>query len=264
MCLLFFNDLAYEGCKLMKKIKDLMGATICGATKISKKTYVSGLVIVTGLAVTVLMMGVNGYSGNQSVELTKNLDHQQDESEDEDIPLLTITTVDISDEIHGRYIEPYLNTLIQVESEDFELLTASRNQLVEAETLYTEKEYTALLTIVEAEATSEDMIGRIMVANVVLNRVKSKRFPDTIYDVVHQEENGKYQFSPLYDGRYYTVTISDKTKEAVERAIAGEDYSNGALFFVARSLASDGAVSWFDKNLQKVAEHGVHEFYDYY
>ena len=60
-----------------------------------------------------------------------------------------------------------------------------------------EADYMALLKIVEAEASGEDLTGRLLVANVVLNRVKSSKFPDTIEGVVYQRAGGKAQFSPV-------------------------------------------------------------------
>ena len=88
-------------------------------------------------------------------------------------------------------------------------------------------DYYTLLQIVEAEATGGDIKSKILIANVVLNRVKDSRFPDTIYDVVWQTAGGSPQFSPTDDGRIYTVSITDDTIEAVDRALAGEDYSQG-------------------------------------
>ncbi len=49
-----------------------------------------------------------------------------------------------------------------------------------------EEDREVLLRIVEAEAGSEDEDGRLLVANVVLNRVVSDLFPDTVPDVVFQ------------------------------------------------------------------------------
>lgn len=127
----------------------------------------------------------------------------------------------------------------------------------------TEKDMTALERIVEAEATDEDLMGKVLVANVVLNRTKSSKFPSTVYDVVFQRSGGKIQFSPISDGRYYSVKVTNSTKQAVKRALQGEDYSKGALFFVARSMASQSNMSWFDNKLTKVTKYGVHEFYKY-
>ena len=60
-----------------------------------------------------------------------------------------------------------------------------------------EEDYDALLRLVEAEASGEDIKGKLLVANVVLNRVKSGAFPDTIKEVIYQRQNGRAQFSPV-------------------------------------------------------------------
>ena len=100
-------------------------------------------------------------------------------------------------------------------------------------------DYQVLLKIVEAEAGSEDLNGRILVANVVLNRVKSELFPDCVTDVVYQHSNGVYQFSPVKNGTIDTVSISEETKQAVELALDGTDLSKGALYFAARNAANE-------------------------
>lgn len=127
--------------------------------------------------------------------------------------------------------------------------------------LITEEDKEVLLRIVEAEATCEDVMGRMLVANVIMNRVLCKGFPNSITEVVFQNNGVTYQFSPIKDGRYWTVEISEETREAVERVLAGEDYSRGALFFAARSMANKRAMSWFDTSLKFLFRHGVHEFF---
>lgn len=124
------------------------------------------------------------------------------------------------------------------------------------------KDKDVLLRIVEAEATGEDIKGRMLVANVVLNRVKCKtEFPDNVTDVVFEYSNGVYQFSPIEDGRYWSVEISDKTRTAVERVLCGEDASKGALYFMAREYAQSDNVEWFDSSLTWLFRHGTHEFF---
>lgn len=115
--------------------------------------------------------------------------------------------------------------------------------------------------IVEAEAGDQDLEGRILVANVILNRVHSRHFPDTVKGVVFANRAGRYQFSPVSNGRYYRVTVSDKTKKAVKQALAGKDLSKGALYFMCRSASDPKNVAWFDRDLTKVAQHGCHEFF---
>lgn len=125
----------------------------------------------------------------------------------------------------------------------------------------TDRDMEALLRIVEAEAGGEDQEGKLLVANVVLNRVESEDFPDTVYDVVFQRSRGVTQFSPVKNGRYWTVEVSDDTIRAVERALAGEDISCGALYFAARKHADSKRMKWFDEKLTYLFAHGGHEFF---
>ena len=124
-----------------------------------------------------------------------------------------------------------------------------------------DKDYDALLRIVEAEAGGEDQDGKLLVANVVLNRVNSEIFPDSVVEVVMQREQGIAQFSPTVDGRYQSVKVSEDTKDAVERALYGEDISQGALYFCAREKADAENLKWFDRKLTKLFAYGNHEFF---
>lgn len=124
-----------------------------------------------------------------------------------------------------------------------------------------DEELEVLLRIVEAEAGTEDEDGKLLVANVVLNRLTDEQFPDSIAGVVFQKENGVAQFSPVADGAYYQVEISEETIHAVERALLGEDISQGALYFAARKYADNTKMKWFDENLNYLFVHGGHEFF---
>lgn len=118
-----------------------------------------------------------------------------------------------------------------------------------------------LMRIVEAEAGCEDRIGKLLVANVVINRVRNDAFPDTVTEVVYQRNSHSTQFSPVSNGRIDTVKISDETKEVVYSALLGEDVSQGALYFVARKYADPDKVCWFDDNLTHLFSHGGHDFF---
>ncbi len=130
-------------------------------------------------------------------------------------------------------------------------------QMVLDNQLMSSSDYWTLVRIVEAETTGGDVMSKMMVAGVVLNRVNDDNFPDTIYDVVFQGS----QFTPTRDGRFYSCTISDDSVEAVDRVLAGEDYSQGALYFVARSSADPSKLSWFDSSLTWLCYYGGHDFY---
>lgn len=122
-------------------------------------------------------------------------------------------------------------------------------------------DYDALLRIVEAEAGGEDERGKLLVANVVLNRVNCDKFPDTIEEVIMQQDKGTTQFSPVANGRFYTVEVSDETIDVVNRALCGEDVSQGALYFAARKYANPDKMEWFDNCLTFLFEYGGHEFF---
>ncbi len=126
---------------------------------------------------------------------------------------------------------------------------------------FTEEEIIMLERIVEAEATGEDMKGKILIINVVMNRINNQKFPDTVEEVIFQKVSGKYQFSPVSDKRYWNVKVTEESKEAVQRALDGEDYSEGALFFMARKRANKNNVKWFDQKLKSLFTHGGHEFF---
>lgn len=120
-----------------------------------------------------------------------------------------------------------------------------------------EDDYQVLLKIVQAEAGICDEKGKILVANVILNRVKSSEFPDSVRSVVYEPS----QFSPVSNGSINSVKVSSETRECVDRALSGEDYSNGALYFMYRRGSKSGAVSWFDSHLTYLFRHENHEFF---
>ncbi len=124
-----------------------------------------------------------------------------------------------------------------------------------------DKDYEVLLRIVEAEAGGEDETGKLLVANVVLNRVESDEFPDTVTEVVFQREGNCYQFSPVGNGRYDSVIVSEETYQAVDRALSGEDLSEGALYFVSEKYADPEKLAWFHNSLTLLRSHGGHNFY---
>ncbi|MCD8039215.1 MAG: cell wall hydrolase [Lachnospiraceae bacterium] len=125
----------------------------------------------------------------------------------------------------------------------------------------TDEDIQNLMKIVQAEAGGEDRKGKLLVANVVINRVKSSKFPNNVTDVVFQKEQNVTQFSPVSNGTIYNVEISEETREVVYSALYGEDASEGALFFMARKYAEPDSVEWFDENLTYLFSYGGHDFY---
>ena len=159
-----------------------------------------------------------------------------------------------------REIQAHLDFIVP----DTEEIEEIRNRSIvysESQLIMSDEDYTNLLKIVEAEAGGEDLKGKILVANVIFNRIESPEFPSNVTDVVWERSGGSTQFSPVADGRIYTVTVSEETKEAVNRAIDGEDYSHGALYFMEERYADEENVKWFKDELKFLFRHGVHDFY---
>jgi len=118
----------------------------------------------------------------------------------------------------------------------------------------TEDELEILYRITQAEAGGEDIKGRILVVNVIMNRVHSSSFPGTIKEVIFQEN----QFEPTRNGAFDRAVPSPGTKEAVHMALSGTDYSKGTLFFNAIRLRH---TSWAALNREHAFDHGGHSFF---
>ncbi len=179
----------------------------------------------------------------------------------------TLTVYAAEDTFSGELVEAIQNEVITEDNVETEIPTEETAEQVVVEVTpealtgnsfsLEDQEYQVLLKIVEAEAGCEDTEGRMLVANVVMNRVRNGYFPNTVTEVVYQRQDGTAQFSPVSDGRIDTVNVSQGTIDAVARVMNGEDISQGALFF--RSVRSRSG--WFDQKLSRVLEHGNHIFY---
>lgn len=114
-----------------------------------------------------------------------------------------------------------------------------------------------LCAIVEREAGGEDRLGKMLVADVVLNRVKSPLFPDTVKEVVLADG----QFQPVKGGALPETEPSEDTIDAVRQALQEADRSGGALFFMNPEHSTEKNVRWFRTKLTFLCRHGNHEFY---
>ena len=128
------------------------------------------------------------------------------------------------------------------------LSTEDELEEIRNEIYYGELEELALL--IHAEAGNQDEFGKRYVADCVLNRVDDPDFPDTIHDVIYQ--NNPTQFSPTTNGAIekagYTIT------EDCFR-IAEEEYSDRTdstvIYFRTQKYSSSGHPAF---------KHGDHYF----
>ncbi|MDD2497165.1 MAG: LysM peptidoglycan-binding domain-containing protein [Desulfitobacteriaceae bacterium] len=91
---------------------------------------------------------------------------------------------------------------------------------------YSRSEVLLLARLINGESRGEPYEGQVAVGAVVLNRIKSSLFPNTLSGVIYQ----KNEFSVINDGQ---INLSPSTTaiKAAENAMSGWDPSNGALYY---------------------------------
>lgn len=265
------------------------------AVKVKKQMYRSFSVLMTGMmVVAIIAFSANGFGGSGKNALAAPIseERQEEEPETEEVEgssLVTEAKVQfglLNTDSEGQLLAgALLLNEVRKQQEQQEAtqarLEALQRQIVkekqEAEARkkaeeakkraeeerraarrisYTDEDYQVLLRIVQAEAGICDKKGKILVANVIINRVLSDEFPDSVKAVVYEPS----QFQPVSNGAINSARVTAETIECVNRALEGEDYSNGALYFMNRK-GSGSAASWFDRHLNYLFSHDGHEFF---
>jgi len=233
--------------------------------KVTKKVYHKSAIMIVGVVIVAVLTVAGGIFGGSernalTVHAETSLEIKPEGRPTEEIALLTEAKIHFqltdSDIIEKEKIKAVTEEIARIAVEELSLQEAAATQATTA-IQYTAKEYEVLTRIVQAESGGCDIKGRILIANVIFNRIRSEEFPDTVTEVVYQ----KSQFSPVSDGSLKKCKVTPETIEAVDRALAGEDYSQGALYFMNRKLSSSRNVSWFDRNLTYLFQYDRHEFF---
>lgn len=121
---------------------------------------------------------------------------------------------------------------------------------------YNAVDYYWLSRIISAESQGEPLEGQIAVGNVVLNRVESAQFPDSIAGVVFDRKHA-VQFEPVENGTVYSDPYH-LSLEAAGRVLDGETTVDGALYFYAPDLSPG---TWINANRTYLTTIGCHRFY---
>lgn len=151
----------------------------------------------------------------------------------------------------------YVGDLLIVLPADEKAAAAEEYALEEVETTtaepesdFTEAELKLLAQLVYNEANVEPYEGKVAVVHVVLNRMASPSFPDTINEIIYQ----KNQFANSEN--LSTMPVTDENVQAVKEALSTNDSTGGALYFWDPTLSSDS----YMKTLPVVKVIGGHEF----
>jgi N-acetylmuramoyl-L-alanine amidase len=135
-------------------------------------------------------------------------------------------------------------------------LRSTGKKLVSGDSFYKSDEVYWLSRIIHAESGAEPFDGKIAVGNVVLNRVESKQYPNTIYGVIFDRRYGT-QFSPVSYGTIYN-TPSAESVIAAKICLEGYTLSEDILFFMNPRLST---TNWIAENRPYAFTIGRHDFY---
>lgn len=110
-------------------------------------------------------------------------------------------------------------------------------------------ELALMASIIEAEAEAEPFEGKVAVGAVMLNRVQSADFPGTLAGVIYQEQ----AFESVANN-HYKKPYSDESRKAAQAALAGQDPTNGALYFWNPATAKSTWI-WSRPVTKQIGDH---------
>lgn len=115
--------------------------------------------------------------------------------------------------------------------------------------LYRESELSLLARLVSGEARGEPYIGQVAVAAVVLNRVRSDEFPDTVSGVIFQPG----AFDAVWDGQF-DMTPTDSAIRAARDAMNGWDPTGGCTYYYNPATATNAWI-WSREVQLTIGQH---------
>lgn len=133
-------------------------------------------------------------------------------------------------------------------------LTAGGGQA--AAPAYTADELYWMSRVISAESRGEPLAGKLAVGTVVLNRVASDEFPDSIHDVIFDRKWG-VQFEPVANGTIYNEPTPESVL-AAKLVLEGAREAGNSLYFLAPDLTEN---HWIMENREFVVTIGCHWFY---
>lgn len=167
------------------------------------------------------------------------------------------TSKNVSESYSNKTTIPYVSNLVtfepQTEEESSEIEVDYYPEFTYSKDWSAEESY-LLARIAMAEAEGCNTQTKTLIIMCVLNRVWSDEFPDTIEEVIFQEN----QFSPIDNGRWDRVEPNEDCYEAVKIVMEAKyDYSGGATYF--ENCADED--NWHSRNLEFLYESQGIRFY---
>lgn len=161
--------------------------------------------------------------------------------------------------INANFLFPALGGKVGWDSYRYEVKVTVPGYYVPSEyieTYYTPDDLYWLSKITTCEAGNVSFVGKVMVANVILNRRASKSFPNTIKEVIYDKKFGT-QFPPAHNGSIDKANPTTHTILACKAALNGLMLAPDCLYF---NYASN-KTGWVAKNRQLYKVVGNQAFY---
>jgi spore germination cell wall hydrolase CwlJ-like protein len=154
-----------------------------------KEFKISLIVVVISFTVMVIFAAVHDYKKQKA---------------DEE-PKMTVQEEIAQNTLNAKVAQ--MKPLVHIDVKYQQVVSANE---IEVELAYDELEY--LAACIEAEAGTQGLMGKRLVCDVILNRVDSDKFPNSIIGVI----NSPGQFSVVHNGAINTVSITKETFDAIE------------------------------------------------
>jgi N-acetylmuramoyl-L-alanine amidase len=134
------------------------------------------------------------------------------------------------------------------------VLIEANRQNPAADTPYTPEDLKWMAQIIAAEARGESFEGKLAVGNVVMNRVASPGFPDSVYGVVFDKASG-VQFTPAYSGAINNTPPEECVAAAEISLRGGAEIVGDSLYFASTTKC------WAARTRDFYGSVGAHYFY---
>ena len=135
-------------------------------------------------------------------------------------------------------------------------LSGTPTPLIHADKYYNSDDLYWLSRIISAESRGEELLGQVAVGNVVLNRMRHKDYPNTIWGVIFDKKYG-VQFSPVSNGSIYAAP-SYNSVIAAKICLEGVSVSEKILFFMEPNKSTS---KWIYENRPYAFSIGNHYFF---
>lgn len=123
---------------------------------------------------------------------------------------------------------------------------------------YTDKEVEMICSVVMRETGYGDVLSKQLVTNVIRNRVRSDKFPNTVEEVLTAQD----QFPTIVNWYTKEWPVTPETRIAVCYTLMNDsvDVSNGAVYFYATYLSDPSIVTWFEQQTFCIEHYGQRYF----